>query len=111
MELDCANLTENACKLVLHDEVSKEFVYYFTKSNSFLEQTLINTRVAAQPKLALQRLRTISIPVPPLPEQKRIVAIHDAAFAAVAAASRAKNAKAARAAKARLPPWTALDAI
>ncbi len=84
---DGANLTENACKLVLHDGVDKKFVYYFTKSNSFIEQAGINTRVAAQPKLALSRLKTISLPLPPLPEQKRIVAILDEAFAAIATAT------------------------
>ena len=85
-ELNGANLTENACKLILNNGVSKEFVYYFTKSNSFIEQTGINTRVAAQPKLALNRLKTISIPLPPLPEQKRIVAILDEAFAGISLA-------------------------
>lgn len=86
LELEGANLTENACKLVLHDEVNKKFVYYFTKSTSFIEQAGINTRVAAQPKLALERLKTISLPFPPLPEQKRIVAILDEAFAGIATA-------------------------
>jgi len=85
-ELNGANLTENACKLILNNGVSKEFVYYFTKSNSFIEQTGINTRVAAQPKLALNRLKTMSIPLPPLPEQKRIVAILDEAFAGISLA-------------------------
>lgn len=85
-ELEGANLTENACKLVFHDGVYKEFVYYFTKSNSFIEQTGVNTRVAAQPKLALSRLKTILIPIPPFPEQKRIVAILDEAFAGISLA-------------------------
>ena len=66
VELNGANLTENACKLVLRDGVDKDFVYYFTKSNSFVEQIGINTRIAAQPKLALQRLKTISIRVNPI---------------------------------------------
>lgn len=78
--LDGANLTENACKLVLHKGIDKKFVYYFTKSFVFVQQTGINTRVAAQPKLALVRLKTITLPIPPLPDQKRIVAILDEAF-------------------------------
>ncbi|MGB3206980.1 MAG: restriction endonuclease subunit S [Crinalium sp.] len=78
--LDGANLTENACKLVLHKGIDKSFIYYFTKTNNFIQQTGINTRVAAQPKLALVRLKTIKLPIPPLPEQKRIVAILDEAF-------------------------------
>ncbi|MGE6116259.1 restriction endonuclease subunit S [Aeromonas salmonicida] len=41
---------------------------------------------AAQPKLNQKALNSIPIPVPPLPEQQRIVAILDEAFAAIAAA-------------------------
>ena len=78
--LDGANLTENACKLVFHQGIDKKFIYYFTKTDSFVRQTSINTRIAAQPKLALVRLKTITLPMPPLPEQKRIVAIVDQAF-------------------------------
>ncbi|MDM9383340.1 restriction endonuclease subunit S [Chlorogloeopsis sp. ULAP01] len=78
--LDGANLTENACKLVLHKGIDQKFVYSFTKTDNFIQQTGINTRVAAQPKLALVRLKTITFPIPPLPEQKRIVAILDEAF-------------------------------
>ena len=82
-ELDGANLTENACRLIFHDGVDRSFMYYFTKSNSFIEQAGKNTRIAAQPKLALKRLKTILLQVPPLPEQKRIVAILDEAFSGI----------------------------
>lgn len=81
--LDGANLTENACKLVLSDVVSKRFLYYFTKSDDFIYQVRVNTRVAAQPKLSLERLKTISLGIPPLPEQKCIVAILEEAFAGI----------------------------
>ncbi len=92
-ELDGANLTENACKLVFNDGVLKEFFYYFTQSDSFKEQTGINTRVAAQPKLALKRLKTIAFYLPSVPEQKCIVAILDEAFAGIrqAVANAEKN--------------------
>lgn len=80
-ELDGASLTENACKLVMSNKVEKEYLYYFTQSLQFIESTEINTRTAAQPKLALKRIKTIPIPLPPLEEQKRIVAILDKAFA------------------------------
>lgn len=60
-ELDGANLTENAAKLVLQDGWSTEYVYWCTRSADFATQTSEQTRVAAQPKLALQRLGAISI--------------------------------------------------
>ncbi|MGB9435434.1 MAG: restriction endonuclease subunit S [Candidatus Acidiferrum sp.] len=80
VELSGANLTENACKLVFNPGVCKEFVYYFTQSADFMRQAGLNTRVAAQPKLALERLKTITLPVPCAQEQKRIVGILDEAF-------------------------------
>ena len=85
-ELDGANLTENACKLVLSPSINRDFLYYFTKSLSFLEQAGANTRTAAQPKLALERLKTIQLAIPSLPEQRRIVTILDEAFEGIATA-------------------------
>ena len=85
-KLDGANLTENACKLVLHPGTDKNFLYYFTKSNEFAEQAEANTRTAAQPKLALERLKRIKLSVPPLPEQQRIVGILNEAFDGIATA-------------------------
>ncbi len=72
-ELDGANLTENACKLVFEPCIDNKFVYYFTITESFLEQAGLNTRVSAMPKLALARLATIVLNVPSISEQKQIV--------------------------------------
>ncbi|MCI6196750.1 MAG: restriction endonuclease subunit S [Prevotella sp.] len=72
-ELEGANLTENACKLVLDSCAYKYFVYYFTKSALFLNQIKKLTMISAQPKLALTRLATVNIPLPNLSTQKRIV--------------------------------------
>ena len=80
-ELSGASLTENSCKLVFENIVFNRYVYYFTQTGYFIEQAGLNTRVAAMPKLALSRLGTIKLPFPPIPEQKRIVAILDRAFA------------------------------
>ncbi|MDY0186197.1 MAG: restriction endonuclease subunit S [Desulfuromonadaceae bacterium] len=77
-ELDGANLTENACKLVFNEEVVNRFVFFFTKTASFTEQALQNTRVAAQPKLALSRLATIKLSIPSVTEQQRVIASCDA---------------------------------
>jgi type I restriction enzyme S subunit len=78
--LDGSLLTENACKLVLNEEIDKYYIYYFSLSDSFIDQAQKNTRVAAQPKLALSRIKNITLMLPPLPEQKSIVAILDEAF-------------------------------
>jgi type I restriction enzyme S subunit len=77
-ELDGANLTENACRLIFNSGVCNRFVYYYTLTPNFIEQTGLNTRTAAQPKLALSRLATITLGVPPLAQQKRLVAEFDA---------------------------------
>jgi type I restriction enzyme S subunit len=61
-ELDGANLTENAAKLVLNEGWLTEYVYWCTRSADFAIQTSEQTRTAAQPKLALQRLGAITIP-------------------------------------------------
>ena len=86
-ELEDASLTENACKLVLHPGIDRDFIYYFTKSKDFTRQAGTNTRIAAQPKLALERLKTITLQIPSsLPEQQRIVGILDEAFEGIATA-------------------------
>ncbi|KYK44767.1 hypothetical protein A1D31_35915 [Bradyrhizobium liaoningense] len=97
-ELDGANLTENACKLVLRPGTDRDFLYYFTKSDDFAEQAGANTRTAAQPKLALERLKTIKLSLPPLAEQRQIVSLLDEAFdgLATAKANAEKNLRNAR---------------
>jgi type I restriction enzyme S subunit len=72
-ELDGANLTENACRLVFRSGINNRFVYYFTKTPDFVEQAGLNTRTAAQPKLALSRLSTIRLGIPPVGEQELLV--------------------------------------
>lgn len=76
-KLNGANLTENACRLVFTPGISNQFVYYFTVTSDFIAQAGLNTRTAAQPKLALSRLATIKLGVPPLAEQVRLVAEFD----------------------------------
>jgi type I restriction enzyme S subunit len=71
-ELDGANLTENACRLVFHPGISNRFVYFFTQTKDFVEQAGLNTRTAAQPKLALSRLSTIQLGIPPLAVQESL---------------------------------------
>ena len=70
-ELDGAQLTENACRLVFKPGISNRFIYYFTKTRAFREQAAVNTRTAAQPKLALSRLATVMLRLPEFAEQER----------------------------------------
>jgi type I restriction enzyme, S subunit len=69
-ELDGAHLTENACRLMFNQGISNRFVYYFTTTPNFVEQAGLNTRTAAQPKLALSRLSTIKLGIPSLAMQE-----------------------------------------
>lgn len=83
-ELDGANLTENAAKLVFdNSKYDKYFLLYFTNSIPFLEQIGLATKTVAMPKLALTRLKEVEISLPPLKEQKRIVAKLDILFAKI----------------------------
>lgn len=66
-------LTENACRLVFDECINNRYVYYFTKSSNFINQTIEQTRTAAQPKLALSRLGEITLSVPSFETQKSIV--------------------------------------
>jgi type I restriction enzyme, S subunit len=68
-ELDGANLTENAARMVFKEDVNNAYVYFFTLTTDFQDQAGLNTRTAAQPKLALERLKTISVPIVPPNEQ------------------------------------------
>lgn len=76
-ELDGANLTENACRLILSKEINQRFMYYITISPEFIRQEIESTKISAQPKLALTRLSDIIITYPPLSEQQSIVATLD----------------------------------
>lgn len=76
-ELDGAQLTENACRLVFKPGINNRFVYYFTTTQSFVEQAGFNTRTAAQPKLALSRLSTIRLGIPSFAVQESLVETFD----------------------------------
>ncbi len=83
-ELNGAILTENAVKLeYIQNNISNKFMYFFTLSNIFKTQIQTSTRIVAQPKLAITRLKQIQIPLPPLKEQERIVGILDESFAKI----------------------------
>jgi type I restriction enzyme S subunit len=74
-ELDGANLTENAAKLVIKDkqQLDLSYLYLFTLTSDFSAQAGLATKTVAQPKLALTRLSKIEIPMCSLEEQKELV--------------------------------------
>lgn len=71
--LNGANLTENACRLIPNSELNKDYLYFFTLSDSFIEQARGATRTTAQPKLALTRIKKIHFSLPDLESQLSIV--------------------------------------
>lgn len=57
---------------------------YYLDSGLVIEQMTKDAKGATQKFVGLGYLRNFEIPLPPLPEQQRIVAILDEAFAAIA---------------------------
>lgn len=62
--LNGANLTENACKLVLNGLVDKKYIYFYTLHPTFKQQVMRSTKIGAQPKLALTRLADVVVCFP-----------------------------------------------
>lgn len=73
VELDGAHLTENAAK-IMFGELLKEYLLISIKSSYIQDQFMDKVYQQAQPKLALERIETTVVPIPPLAEQHRIVA-------------------------------------
>jgi restriction endonuclease S subunit len=72
--LDGANLTENAAKITEIKGFEVKYLVYFLSSIVAKNQISLNTKATSQPKLALYRIESISVPLAPLPEQRAIVA-------------------------------------
>ena len=72
-ELDGANLTENADRLIF-SLINQDWLIKCLESNIVQTQITDVTTKVGQPKLAILRIQTLLIPLPPLAEQKRIVA-------------------------------------
>ncbi len=71
-ELDGANLTENADRLVLAG-VNQDWLIKVLQSGMIQEQIAEATTKVGQPKLAIARIERFLIPLPPLAEQHHIV--------------------------------------
>ena len=71
-ELDGANLTENADRLVF-SIVDQDWLIMLLQSPFIQTQIIDATTKVGQPKLAIARIERLLIPLPPVSEQKRIV--------------------------------------
>ena len=80
------------------NEMDYRFVFYFLFSKVFMEQMEALQKGASYPAVTDGEVRSQIIPLPPLPEQQRIVAILDKAFEniAIAKANAEQNLKNAR---------------
>lgn len=72
-ELDGANLTENADRLVF-SIIDQDWLIKCLQSAVVQKQIADVTTKVGQPKLAIIRIQNLLIPLPPLAEQRRIVA-------------------------------------
>jgi len=76
--------TINPQSVVLKEiKCQNKFLYYQLISHNFKEQVETIVGGSSIPTLSQTNLATLKIPIPPLPEQKRIVAILDEAFEAI----------------------------
>lgn len=71
-ELDNMNLTENAAKLC-DIKIDKKYLCYILSSRFVQNQFQEKTHQVAMPKLALERILTTIIPIPPYKEQVLII--------------------------------------
>lgn len=72
IEFDGANLTENANKLITYD-LDNDYVKLMMNSAAIQNQITEATTKVGQPKLAIMRIKSLLIPLPPIAEQQRIV--------------------------------------
>jgi len=98
-ELAGANIARQVGLIRLRDGVDAEFISYFLQSPEGQASLGTYTGGSVQQVINLGDLRTVNVPIPPLPEQRRMVAILDEAFdgAATAQANAEKNLQNARA--------------
>ena len=75
--VDCTILRFNETKIL------PKFFIYYTQSNKYLYDVDKNTTGTTRKRISKQNLSKIKIPIPPLPEQQRIVDILDQSFAAI----------------------------
>lgn len=80
-ELDGANLTENAARLIANDssQLHPRFLMYWLASDHCQAEIKAQTVKNAQPKLALARIKSLKVPLPTQGEQVEIAKALDLA--------------------------------
>lgn len=80
-ELDGANLTENAARLIANDssQIHPRFLMYWLASHHCQAEIKAQTVKNAQPKLALTRIKSLKVPLPSRDEQAEIARALDLA--------------------------------
>lgn len=68
------------------DNLKSEFLLYYQMSNQYLSDVKSRVTGTTRSRISRKNLGLIEIPLPPLPEQQRIVAVLDKIFAAIAKA-------------------------
>jgi type I restriction enzyme S subunit len=83
-----AVLNQRVAKISIKNEIklNKDFIFYFLTSEYFISSLIKAGRGAAQQNISTTDIENLEIPLPPLSEQQRIVAILDEAFANIAKA-------------------------
>lgn len=90
-------LNQRVGKFEPKDSLVKQYLFYYLSTR--VEENLRISAGSAQPNLSTEQIKGFELPLPPLPEQQRIVSILDEAFEGIttAKANAEKNLKNARA--------------
>ena len=63
-----------------HTDIIEKFLFFYFGTQNVTEYVKKEANTLMQPNLSIKSLKSLLVPIPPLPEQKRIVAILDEAF-------------------------------
>ena len=79
-------LNTSTLRLRFYNDLGDNYYLYYLTKTSYFKDSLSKYITGQQPNYGYSHYSKIPIPLPPLPEQQRIVAILDEAFAAIAKA-------------------------
>lgn len=85
-DFENANLNSQIAWFRCLEKINNRFLFYFLASPSMKTYYSVEKNGAALQQFTIRQINEIEIPLPPLPEQQRIVSILDEAFAAIAKA-------------------------